>query len=572
MSVGENSKAQNSCRLNLITNFASHSLPLPPIEHLKPPMDIRRYGGYRFCVHMVMKGTSSIFAALLCALLAMTASAIRADTAGATPDGIFRARGLVREGKWLVLQAESDLHQRVWALQQSDEAVRSATSTHRSLVPELVLGLKTLNQLNDQSIEVEKRLDRLKDKNDSDSIDAYNNTLTQADELRSQTFNEQEMLVGLYEREGLVEEARARYIGGVMDMQAKADAIARSYNELAQDAALTGAIAQANADADPPLSLGPSARFTSDQEFLQSAAQKIVSASVPVRKNDTVGGLHVLPIINGRLPVSMIWDSGCSFTQLSSGTAAALGLKLTDANPSTEAIIAGGAKIKERFAMLDSVQLGPFTLHGVLCVVMEDDPDSNAPDLLGNSFQSHFLSRLDQKSGRLQLTPIDSAVDIAATGQAGLSAEARSSLRQSVQPARPKDFDLARLATATASSTQDGSSPHGAIDGIVAGAPDSPHSEWACDQPSGSITLTWDQPVTVSSAKLWDRVDGTDHIVSGQMVFNDGTTVPFGELPTDGNPLILNFTPKMVRWIRFEILSVSSGTDHPGFAEISLFQ
>ncbi|HXR24288.1 MAG TPA: retropepsin-like aspartic protease, partial [Candidatus Binataceae bacterium] len=339
-----------------------------------------------------------------------------------------------------------------------------------------------------------------------------------------------------------------------------------------QDAALTGAIAQANAGADLSLTLGPSVQFTNDQEFLHDAAQKIVSASVAVQKTNTVGGLHVLPILNGRLTVSMTWDSGCSYTQLSSQTAAALGVRLTDQNPSTELIIANGAKIKGKLAVLDSVQLGPFTLHGVLCHVLEGDHESSVPDLLGNSFQSHFLSRLDQQSGRLQLTPIDSSVDIGTISEPGLIAEARTPVPHNRPPDRPKDFDLARLATATASSTQDGSSPRGAIDGVVAGAPDNPRNEWACDQPSGSITLTWDQPITVSSAKLWDRVDGTDHIVSGQMVFDDGSTVPFGELPTDGTPLALNFTPRTARWIRFAILTVSPGTQHPGFAEICLFK
>jgi hypothetical protein len=436
----------------------------------------------------------------------------------------------------------------------------------------LIRGLGVLHDLADQRTAVDKTLARLKDKNDSDSVDVYNNAITQFDELRFKIINEQETLIGLYEREGQVEEARARFIGGVMDMQAKAEAIARTYSELAQDTALQGAIAQANADAEPPLTLGPSLQFTNDQEFLRDAAQRIVSASVAIQKTNMVGGLHVLPIVNGKLPVSMTWDSGCSCTQLSSETAAALGLKLTDQSPSTELIIANGAKIKGKLALLDSVQLGPFTLHGVLCDVIQGDHDSSVPDLLGNSFQSHFLSRLDQQSGRLQLTPIDSAVEIDTISKPGSHVEAHMALRQNRPPARPKDFDLARLATATASSTQDGSSPRGAIDGIVAGAPDSPRNEWACDQPSGSITLTWDQPVTISTAKLWDRVDGTDHIVSGQMVFDDGSTEPFGELPSDGTPLVLNFTPRTVRWIRFEVLTVGSGTQHPGFAEICLFQ
>lgn len=521
---------------------------------------------------MVTKGTSSVFAGVLCALLFAATSAIRADSAAQTPDDVFRADGLVRQGKWLVLQAESDVHQRVWALQQTDEAVRSPTSTHRSLQPEQTRGLNALTELSHQFDDVQKTIDSLKNKTDGDSVDAYNNAITQMDVLRSRIITEQESLQGMYEREGQVEEARARFIGGVMDMQAKAQAIARTYSNLAQDAALTAAISQANAGADSPLALGPSEQFASDEEFLRDAAQKIVSAWVAVQKASAVGGLHVLPILNGKLTVSMTWDSGCSLSQISSQTAAALGLKLTDQNPTSEFIIAGGAKIKGRLAVLDSVQLGPFTLHGVSCEVVEGDQDSAPPDLLGNSFQSHFLSRLDQQSGRLELTPIDSSVDIGTIGEPGLSAEAHAAPAPDRPPARPKDFDLARLATAVASSTQDGSAPRGAIDGIVAGAPDNPRNEWACDQPSGSITLTWDQPVSVSSAKLWDRPDGTDHIVSGQMVFDDGTTVPFGELPTDGTPLAVTFPARTVHWIRFEILTVSPGTQHPGFAEICLYE
>ncbi len=509
---------------------------------------------------------------VLCALLLKITTATRADATDTTPDDIFRADGLARQGKWLVLRAESDLHQRVWTLQQSDEGVRKATTTHRSLLPELIRGIDMLQELDDQSDAVLKTINSSKDKKDDESIDAHNNAVTQFDQLRYKRVNEDEMLSGLYEREGQVEESRARFIGGVMDMQAKAESIARTYSRLAQDAALAGAIAQANAGADSPVALGPSLQFANDQEFLRDAAQNIISGSVPVQKTNTVGGLHVQPTINGKLAVSMIWDSGCSWSQLSSETAASLGVKITDRNPSTEAIIAGGTKIKEKIAVLDSVQLGPFTLHDVLCVVMEDDHGSSVPDLLGNSFQSHFLSRLDQKSGRLQLTPIDSSVDIAAAGEPRPNVEAHTRIAQNRPPARPKDFDLARLAAVAATSTQDGSSPRGAIDGIVAGGPDHPRNEWACDQPTGSITLSWDQPVTVSSAKLWDRVDGTDHIVSGQIVFDDGTTEPFGELPADGTPLTMKFTPRTARRIRFEILTVGSGTQHPGFAEICLFE
>jgi clan AA aspartic protease (TIGR02281 family) len=517
------------------------------------------------------KRLSRVIAIAFCALYVTATAAIRADTTTPTSDSVFRSRGLVQNGKWLVLYAESDLHQRVWTLRQSDEAVRGATSTHRSLRPEVMHDEQLAESFADQREALEKRCDAWKGKTDDQSIDNLNITIAQADAFWSKLINEEETIDGLVEREGQVEEARARFLGGVMDMQAKAEALAKQYSRLSKDAALAAAIAQANGDADPPLvALGPSPAFSDDLEFLRDASQKIVSAWVVVTKTQSIGGLHVQPILNGEHPMSMVWDSGCSLTVLNAATAAAAGVKITDQNPAIEATIANGAKLKGKSAVIDSVQLGPFTLHNVECQVMEGE---DAPNLLGNSFQSHFLSRLDQDGGRLQLTPIDSSVDIAATAAPVVAtAQGGSTSSENRASARPADADLAREATATASSTEDGSSPHGAIDGIVAGAPQSPRCEWACNDTTGSITLTWDQPVTVGLLKLWDRVDGTDHVVSGQLVFDDGSTVPFGELPTDGTPLSMRFPEHTTRSIRFEILSVGAGTEHPGFAEISLFK
>jgi hypothetical protein len=134
------------------------------------------------------------------------------------------------------------------------------------------------------------------------------------------------------------------------------------------------------------------------------------------------------------------------------------------------------------------------------------------------------------------------------------------------------DPDLARRATVSASSTEDGYDPHGAIDGVVGGSPKSAKNEWACGEKTGSIALTWSDQLIISSAKLWDRPSESDHILSGQLVFDDGSSVPFGELPKDGTPLTLRFRPKFVRWMRVEILTVSPSTNNPGFAEIAAFR
>jgi clan AA aspartic protease (TIGR02281 family) len=525
--------------------------------------------------------TGTIFAWIIGVVVGLTCYARGDSPPAGNPEAVFQGRGLTHSGPWLVFPAESEIHDRVWALKQTDDAVRGTTGTHRSLLPDVERGLNSLSELEKQRDTVLKGLDRFKNKQDDQSVDAFNNTITQADVLWSKAIKQSESIDGLIEREGQVEETRARYIGNLMDATSKAEALAAEYSRLSQDSDLTAAILQANsgmrAGGGRPISLGPSVTFSNDLEFLHGALKKIVSAWVTVQKTSSVGGLHVLPVLNGKLTAPMIWDSGCSDAQLSMETARALGLKITDMDPTVEAKIANGSKVKGKVVFLDSVQLGPFTLRHVLCEVTVDDQEgSPSPNLLGNSFQSHFLSRLDQENGRLQLTPIDSSVEIgtitepAFLAKSSPAAPVPAPVNHAV--AKPVNLDIARDATATASSTLEGSDPSGAIDGIVGGAPQTPKAEWACDQPTGWITLTWDQPVSVGAIKLWDRLDGGDHILSGRLVFDDGSIVPFGELPANGKALGMRFASRMARTLRVEILTVSPGTLHPGFAEISVFK
>jgi hypothetical protein len=271
----------------------------------------------------------------------------------------------------------------------------------------------------------------------------------------------------------------------------------------------------------------------------------------------------VQAVLNGKVTDTMTWDSGADFVSLSAETGKALGIVPTDKDPTLEMSGADGRVFPAKQIVLDSIRLGGFTMRNVDCVLLPDTGDKPAPDLLGDTFQSHFLSRLDQRTGQLQLTPIDSSVTL------GPVAEPLPKLKAGQYQTNP---DLARRATATASSTQDGYDPHGAIDGIIGGSPKSPQNEWACAQQTGSITLTWSEQLIISSVKLWDRLNKTDHILTGQLVFDDGTAVPFGELPTDGTPLTLRFRPKYVRWMRVEILTVSPSTNNPGFAEIAAFR
>jgi alpha-glucosidase (family GH31 glycosyl hydrolase) len=140
-----------------------------------------------------------------------------------------------------------------------------------------------------------------------------------------------------------------------------------------------------------------------------------------------------------------------------------------------------------------------------------------------------------------------------------------------VHATAPNGSDLALRATAAATSFVGGSPPAGAIDGVVDGYPSDSSKEWASnhEREGAAITLTWKTDQTFSHVALYDRPTPNDQVQAGRLVFSNGATVPFGELPDDGmTPENITFPAKTVRWMRVEITKVSPSTTYAGLAEI----
>lgn len=518
-----------------------------------------------------MRKSTAIIACILAILATMQIGSATAQTSSKTPDNVFDDRGLTKSGFWLVFPNESGVHDGVWALKQADQGLRTEASGRRNLRYELDTGRKSLDSMEDQYValtsQYKQAVDNGHDINKKD-LDRYNANIELQNLLYAKMNvlwididKQNHALDDLKQREEQVEDSRGRYISLVMDIGTKAESIAAAYQTLIHDDALQSAITQANQTAQPPLRLGPSPGFQDDLAFIRKCVKEIVTAAVPVQRTQS-GGLHVQAVLNGKVTDTMTWDSGADVVSLSYETGKALGITPTGKDPTIEMSGADGSTFKAHLIVLDSIRLGGFTMHDVDCVLLPKTRNP-APDLLGDTFQSHFLSRLDQRSGQLQLTPIDSSITLGPVAEPLPKIHAGDIF---------SDPDLARRATATATSSADGYDPAGAIDGIIGGYPKSPKNEWASGDQMGSITLTWPDQLVVSSVKLWDRVNGVDHILSGQIVFDDGTAVSFGELPKPGTPLTLTFRPKFVRWMRIEILTVSPQTQHAGFAEIAAYR
>lgn len=143
------------------------------------------------------------------------------------------------------------------------------------------------------------------------------------------------------------------------------------------------------------------------------------------------------------------------------------------------------------------------------------------------------------------------------------------------------DFDFSKRgtnfaarATASFSSLEFGETT-GIADAKVGGYPKNRVEEWStAGEKSGAwIRLDFPQFQTVSEVVLFDRINPNDQILSGELLFDDGSTVPVGSIPNspaDG-ALILRFSPKWTRSVTFRVKSVSATTENVGLAEMAVY-
>jgi clan AA aspartic protease (TIGR02281 family) len=365
-------------------------------------------------------------ARLISALALGIALIARADPAGsdaASPQGIADKFGLVQSDAWLVLPDESAVHDGVGKVKLEAETVHVETTTRRDLRFEIQNNKRNLETLLGNLVKADTQINRLiatrqhmstDDSQYPQLIDMYNTALKQRDSISQQVTDVQKAEDDAQARLGKAADSRAEYVNDVMDVATQAESVAKRYAALSQDRLLAQAITDANAAGGAPVKLGPSPTFAADLEFLRGAVKDVVDSPIPVLGNPDEDSLFVQAVINGTVKVDMVWDSGADVVALSAETAKQLGIRFTDQDPTMDIGTAGSETVKAHVAMIDSIRLGGFTVRHVPCIVMPENSNGHVDDLLGDTFQTHFVSRMDQRSHELQLTPVDSSVLVGA--------------------------------------------------------------------------------------------------------------------------------------------------------------
>ncbi|MBV9851531.1 MAG: DUF5110 domain-containing protein [Armatimonadetes bacterium] len=205
------------------------------------------------------------------------------------------------------------------------------------------------------------------------------------------------------------------------------------------------------------------------------------------------------------------------------------------------------------------------------------------PYLYGNASRDYFYAPTGLLDGPPTL--LSGGVALVQSGQEGLNIgdprqRASVSFRFRGQEFRQpsgsllSDDNVALKAKATASGSEGGYAPQGAVDGIVGGYPGDKSNEWSAGQNEGAwLRLDWDAPQTVDRIVLYDRPNLDDQVTSGTLTFSDGTTLSVGALPDDAaRGLTLAFPPKTITWLKFTVTGVKPGTQNASLSEIAVFR
>ncbi|SCZ89975.1 BZ3500_MvSof-1268-A1-R1_Chr1-3g01700 [Microbotryum saponariae] len=137
--------------------------------------------------------------------------------------------------------------------------------------------------------------------------------------------------------------------------------------------------------------------------------------------------------------------------------------------------------------------------------------------------------------------------------------------------------DLARLGTATSSTTADGQPASAAIDGILSGylenGTGNEAAEWSSDHQGVGATLTinFSSAQTMNRFILYDRPNLNDQITGATATFSDGSVVTIPSLPNNGTGLTVNFAQKTTTKVTLRVTKVSSTTSNIGLMEWQMY-
>ncbi|HZL35563.1 MAG TPA: retropepsin-like aspartic protease [Tepidisphaeraceae bacterium] len=326
---------------------------------------------------------------------------------GAAAGDALKDKGLTHSGGAYVLPDETQVLDGMKELRKTKKLADAEARSRKSYEARITASKSFIKQSKSEFDKLEERLAVVRD------VAVHNRIVTRLNLLIVKVKESVESQTDLQDKIAKVgSDAQMKFVDDLTALDAKAQAAKKKYEEIAGDADVKAQIAKANAGAAAPTKLGPSPEFTAALTELAKWRSAVESEAIPLSAEHGVQTLEVR--LNGESHKMML-DNGSSMIALPGELAEHLKMVPGPQDPIIKMKLADGTIIEGHQMTLKSVRVGRFTVENVSCVVLQNGLN-DAPALLGNSFLSHFVVKIDQKAGQLNLTEVDADPKFNTTG------------------------------------------------------------------------------------------------------------------------------------------------------------
>jgi clan AA aspartic protease (TIGR02281 family) len=350
----------------------------------------------------------------------LLAASAAASAAFDSPEAALKARGLKRVGSTYVLASEGDVQKKAVELKAMRNQLVTAARRQANVDMEVQDQKGMVRELLQRRVALREQINafdqQLRNLGRPGPGNPYANEVAVRRNEVVNEFNDVTDRLGVLQTgpagdpaaadkfRAEVSRRREGFIQAVLEMRQLVDAAAKSYAELADDAAIKAALEELGKASKAKPRLGPSAQFASNVKMLEQIEHSVISDSVDLRKQG--GVFWVDATFNGKVIRPMVFDTGAGLTTIPARLAEEIGLKPSPSDPIVRCETADGTVIEARQVTIPTMRVGRFTVNDVTCAVMPAGKGNITP-LLGQSFHRHFTYKFTPESGHLIMSRVE---------------------------------------------------------------------------------------------------------------------------------------------------------------------
>jgi clan AA aspartic protease (TIGR02281 family) len=205
-------------------------------------------------------------------------------------------------------------------------------------------------------------------------------------------------------------QAAEEYSEQLLKIRKLYDKVERQYKSFGTDKEIKEALEALNkADPKAKLKLGPSPTMVATGTKLKNLEGTVFSESVPIKQ--TEGDLWTATVVfedddNKTTALEMEIDTGASSVVLSHQMAKDIGIEPGPDAPIVRGQLANGQIVQGKQVIAPRIRVGKFEVRDVECLVFGPEYP-NASALLGQSFLSKFVYKIDAVNSKLVMTQLD---------------------------------------------------------------------------------------------------------------------------------------------------------------------